>query len=126
MRKFALMNNLLLGGLWVADASDLPFPDKTFDSAAATGVLDYYSIEYIIPALTEIGRVLKPGSPFVVDTPNPDHPLTETMFQLEAYLGRIRANLPGQDEFENALSQYFAIQRTEPTRIMRTYFATSR
>lgn len=126
MRKFSLMNNLLLGGLWVTDASDLPFPDNTFDSAAATGVLDYYPIEYIVAALAESSRVLKSGAPFVIDMPNPDHPLTETMFQLEVYMGRIRADLPGQDEFEQALSQYFTIQNTEPTRIMRTYFATAR
>jgi SAM-dependent methyltransferase len=45
----------------------LPFPDASFDLAVATGVLEYADIEQ---AISELGRVLRPGGRAIVSLPN--------------------------------------------------------
>ena len=50
-----------------ADATNLPFPDNTFDAAVSTQVMEY--IEKIDAALSELHRVLRPaGRAVIVDT----------------------------------------------------------
>lgn len=46
----------------------LPFPDAYFASAFSNSVLEH--IPDIQPVLNEIGRVLKPGAPFLITTPS--------------------------------------------------------
>lgn len=48
----------------------LPFKDKEFD--AIFSVATWHLLENINLASSELGRVLKPGSPFLVVTANPD------------------------------------------------------
>jgi SAM-dependent methyltransferase len=45
----------------------LPFPDRSFDLAIATGVLEYADLE---AALSELARVLRPGGRAIVSLPN--------------------------------------------------------
>jgi len=51
-----------------ASVEDLPFPDASFDTIAATGVLEYTDVPR---ALAELARVLRPGASAVVSYPNP-------------------------------------------------------
>jgi SAM-dependent methyltransferase len=57
----------------VGDIERIPFPDSTFDGVVCLGVLEYLDSD--AKALTEIGRVLKPGGKAVVSTPNALCPL---------------------------------------------------
>ena len=45
----------------VAEAEQLPFPDDTFDVVFSYSVLQHFTKEEAVRALSEIGRVLRPG-----------------------------------------------------------------
>jgi ubiquinone/menaquinone biosynthesis C-methylase UbiE len=51
------------------EVESLPYPDKSFDAVAATGVLEYAEVG---PALHEIARVLRLGGRAVISYPNPE------------------------------------------------------
>jgi SAM-dependent methyltransferase len=51
-----------------ADGGRMPFPDRYFGSAISNSVLEH--IPGIEDVLKEVGRVLKPGAPFVFSVPN--------------------------------------------------------
>jgi ubiquinone/menaquinone biosynthesis C-methylase UbiE len=52
----------------VADAEALPFPDGYFDGGAAAGVIEYLPTDDKM--LSEVKRVLKPGSIFILNVTN--------------------------------------------------------
>lgn len=54
--------------LALADGAQMPFPDGTFGSVISNSVLEH--IPEVQAVLQEIGRVLKPGAPFVFCGPN--------------------------------------------------------
>lgn len=56
-----------------AMGSDLPFPNGSFAGAFSNSVLEH--IPELQPVLNEVGRVLRPGAPFVITTPS--HLFTE-------------------------------------------------
>ena len=58
-------------GLVNADGAEMPFPSDYFASGLSNSVLEH--IEHIDEVLADIGRVLKPGAPFVFCVPNPDY-----------------------------------------------------
>lgn len=51
-----------------AECEDLPYPDDTFDVVACIGVFGY--LDNVEEALTEIGRVLKPGGLLILSVRN--------------------------------------------------------
>jgi len=55
----------------VGDAEDLPFADGEFDSTVAAWML--YHVEDLDSALSELGRVLRPGGRFVAVTNGREH-----------------------------------------------------
>jgi ubiquinone/menaquinone biosynthesis C-methylase UbiE len=57
-----------LSGLVMADALHLPFPSGTFDKIECSEVIEH--IPEWTQAITEMSRVLKPGSKLVITTPN--------------------------------------------------------
>ncbi|MCP4724324.1 MAG: class I SAM-dependent methyltransferase [bacterium] len=120
-KKFTRKNNIEIGGLYAADASDLPFENEFFDTAAILGVLEYYDIEYIEKVLIELHRVIKSEGKIVIDFPNPNHPDVNTMIELENYLGRPRFNLPCIEEFEKALDLYFQTVEIDRNNLMIRY-----
>lgn len=56
----------------LADASNLPFPDQSFDRVIATEVLEHISDDRRV--LREIYRVLKPSGVAVITVPNANYP----------------------------------------------------
>jgi ubiquinone/menaquinone biosynthesis C-methylase UbiE len=68
-----LVQNRLLGGATVADATHLPFSDDSFDVVTANMVLEH--LENPGRVFTEIARVLSPGGHFVFVTPNLHSPV---------------------------------------------------
>lgn len=121
MERFVARRQISIGGLHVAEITELPFDDDFFDIADVIGVLEYCTLEYIQSALFELNRVLKPGAKVVLDIPNLEHPLVQTMFQLEQYLGR--PNIPHpRDPFEEILKPLFSIERADGSNVMLKYF----
>ena len=121
MQGFAANHHIPVGGLHVAEIVSLPYDDDFFDIAEAIGVLEYCTLNYTERALVELNRVLKPDARMVVDIPNLDHPLAETMFQLETYLGR--PNIPkSRTAFERLLTPLFAIDFADESHVMLKYF----
>ena len=125
-KKFTGENKIEIGGLYAAEASDLPFDNEFFDIAAIIGVLEYYDIEYIEKVLMELHRVIKSGGKIVVDFPNLNHPDVNTMIELENYLGRPRFNLPCIEEFENALDLHFQTVEIDRKNLMIRYNCISK
>jgi SAM-dependent methyltransferase len=121
MQGFVANHQISIGGLHVAEVADLPFETDFFDIADVIGVLEYCTLDHTERALAELNRVLKPGAKMVVDIPNLAHPLVETMFQLEDYLGRPNVPKP-QAAFERLLTPLFAIDRVDDSHVMLKYF----
>ena len=119
---FVKSNRITIGGLFVAEISNLPFSNNYFDIASAIGVLEYYEIDYCILALKELNRVLKVYGKLVIDIPNEKHPDVLTMVKYETYLGRTRKNIPSKKEILVALKKYFVIEDIDDSQLMLKYF----
>lgn len=121
MERFVAHRQISIGGLHVAEITNLPFDDNFFDIADVIGVLEYCTLEYIQSALLELNRVLRSRAKVVLDIPNLEHPLVQTMFQLEQYLGRPNVPHP-RDAFEEILKPLFSIERADDSHVMLKYF----
>ena len=121
MQGFVANHQIYIGGLHVAEVADLPFDADFFDIADVIGVLEYCTLDYTEWALAELNRVLKPDARMVMDIPNLAHPLVETMFQLEDYLGRPNVPKP-QAAFERLLTPLFAVDHVDDSHVMLKYF----
>jgi SAM-dependent methyltransferase len=125
MKEFAKENNILVGGIHVADAAHLPFEDRFFDIASLIGVLEYCTLQHSERILRELQRVLKKGARMVCDIPNPGHPYVNTMFRLEEFLGR--PNIPKQrEEIENLLKDHFVTDHVDDSLVMVKYFVRAK
>ncbi len=124
MKRYADKNNIIVGGLYIEDVSNMPFENSFFDIAAAIGVFEYCTMEYITLALLELHRVLKPGANAVIDIPNSDHPHAADMQRLETYLERPNFLHPRPD-FEKLLNSLFKIEKMDDSKVMIKYFIRS-
>ena len=55
------------------DGLHLPFPEGAFDAAGSFQVIEHVPENHLVPWLTEIRRVLRPGGTFYVSTLNLEH-----------------------------------------------------
>jgi len=125
MKSFVEEALISIGGLEVADISDIPYADDFFDIVMVIGVFEYVDLDYSEEALKELHRVMKPGARMVLDIPNPDNPHVETMFRLEEYLKR--PNIPkSRRQFERLLESLFSIVKTNDKHVMLKYFVRKR
>jgi SAM-dependent methyltransferase len=125
MNSFAEKRSIPVGGLEVAEITDLPYPDAYFDIALCIGVIEYVDLEYTAKSIRELHRVLKKGARLVIDIPNLDHPLVNVMFTLENYLGRPHI-IKDHEEFEKSLSPFFQTEKINDRHSMRKYFLSNR
>jgi SAM-dependent methyltransferase len=51
--------------------SHLPFPDDYFDVITALAVFEHIDQERLVPLLSEVARLLKPGGQYIMTTPAP-------------------------------------------------------
>jgi SAM-dependent methyltransferase len=121
MKRFAARGNIVVGGMELAEAAELPFADDFFDIAMAIGVLEYMDPEYAGRALAELGRVLRTGARAVFDIPNMEHPHAATMFRLEECLARPIFPHP-RAELEKMLARHFNIDKIDGHQVMLKYF----
>lgn len=121
MKRFISENNIKIGGLFLADASNLPFENNFFDMSALIGVLEYYPLDYIEASLKELNRVLKNNAKAVIDIPNPVHIHVNTMAKLEMYLCRTIL-INNRNKFEKILKPLFDTIMVDDSSVMITYF----
>ncbi len=125
MRRYVHKHHIQIGGLHVAEITNMPFEDSCFDIALLIGVLEYYSLHYTKRALEEMNRVLKPSAKLVVDIPNLAHAHVDIMFTLEAYLKR--PNIPKScEDFEKMLEPLFFIDKIDDAKVMLKYFVRNK
>ena len=94
--------------LRAGDNRNIPFPDNFFDYIASWDVLHYEGQEdYIIEALAEYNRVLKPGGRLFLSTVAPDH----TIFRNSKTLGNHRREISREDEFRKG-QVFFCVDET--------------
>lgn len=120
--SFVKTNRIIIGGLVLAEISNLPFTNDYFDMASAIGVLEYYGNDYNILALKELNRVVKQDGKLVIDLPSRKHPDTITMIKYETYLGRSRTTFSSKEEFIAALKKFFIIEDIDDSELMIKYF----
>lgn len=121
MQNFVNRKMINVGGLAVADITNLPYDDSFFDLATVIGVFEYFPIDYIEPGLKELYRVMKSGSRLVIDIPDPGHYLYEIMCGVENALNRpVFKTDPGQ--FRRLIEKNFRIKSVEIGEIMIKYF----
>ncbi len=68
-----------------SDGAQLPLPSASIGSAFSNSVLEH--IPHLDQVLQEVGRVLKPGAPFVFTVPNPGY---RTELSVPKFLRRMR------------------------------------
>lgn len=125
MKAFAEKENISVGGLEVAEITDLPYPDDFFDIALCIGVIEYVDLDYTRLSVRDLNRVLKKGGRLVIDIPNLGHPLVNVMFTLENFLGRPHI-IKSHEEFERALVPYFETVKINNRYAMRKYLVRKR
>lgn len=125
MKRYVDKHRIQIGGLYVAEITNMPFEESYFDIALLIGVLEYYSLLYVKRALEEMSRVLKPSAKLVVDIANMEHPYVNIMFKLEEYLNR--SNIPkSREDFEKILKPLFMIDTVDHSRVMLKYFVRNK
>ncbi|MEM6446382.1 MAG: class I SAM-dependent methyltransferase [Cyanobacteria bacterium J06642_2] len=62
-------------------------PDDTYDLAIATGMFYYYPVEYFETIWTDVRRICKPKTIWLVETVNPESPWAEEWGLLELHKG---------------------------------------
>lgn len=95
----------------VANASIIPFPDKTFDIVFSDNVLEH--LDKPIDVFREVYRVLKPGGVYLVKTPNKWHYVTLisrlTPHWFHQYVNKLR----GREESDTFPTLYKANSRRD-------------
>lgn len=71
----------------VADATDLPFGDASFDKAVAADFVEHVEDDVFLAMCAELRRVLVPGGTFAIYAPNPRH-LIERLKERELLLAQ--------------------------------------
>ena len=59
----------------LADVTELPFPDASFDKAVAADLVEHLDDDAFGRMLSEVARVLVPDGTLSIYTPNPRHPI---------------------------------------------------
>ena len=113
LREFSIKNALNIGGIYCVSIHETPFSDCYFDIGACIGVLEYFEKDFIIKALMEAYRIIKPDGKFVLDIPDNGNQMRQFMKSIESYMGRPDKFDLTPQEFNDILSDYFVIVKTE-------------
>ena len=99
----------------VADATQLPFADASFDKAVAADFVEHIEDETFVAMCAELRRVLVPGGLFAIYAPNPRH-LIERMKERDFVLAQnpTHIGLRDADHMRRVLEQGgFDVVRSE-------------
>ena len=109
LNEFVRENNISVGALHCGSVHDTPFADSYFDIGECIGVLEYYERDFVLQAVKEFHRILKPDAKFVLDIPNTESRSGKMMMAIEACMGRPDRFDMLPTEFEDIIKPYFEI-----------------
>jgi len=110
---------LPVGALHCGSIHETPFGGSFFDIGECVGVLEYYERDFVLKAIREFHRILKPNGKFVLDIPNVGSPSGRMAMLIEECMGRPdKFDLPPW-EFENMIEAYFEIEDSDRIRAER-------
>jgi SAM-dependent methyltransferase len=106
-------NDLSIGSLYCGSVHETPFAESYFDIGECIGVLEYYEKDFVLKAIKEFHRLLKPGGKIVLDIPNTESPSGRAMMLIEECMGRPDKFDMLPQEFEDMLKDYFEIDDSD-------------
>jgi SAM-dependent methyltransferase len=113
LHEFVAKKNISVGSLFHGSIHQTPFGDNSFDIGACIGVVEYYEKDFIVKAIREAHRIMKPDGRFVIDIPDIENPEFRIINLVEVHLGRpFNIDMP-PSEFEDTLLNYFEIEKKE-------------
>ena len=68
--EYIAENKSSIGSLYCGSVHETPFAESYFDIGDCVGVLEYYERDFVLKAIREFHRLMKPGGKFVLDIPN--------------------------------------------------------
>ena len=107
--EFIAKNRLTIGSLYCGSVHETPFAESYFDIGDCMGVLEYYDRDFVLKAIQEFHRLMKPNGRFVLDIPNIASPSGRMAMQIEEYMGRPDKFDMLPKEFEKIIENYFEI-----------------
>jgi len=105
-----------IGSLYCGSVHETPFAESYFDIGDCIGVLEYYRRDFVLKAIQEFHRLMKPGGKFVLDIPNIESPSGRAMMMIEEYMGRADKFDLLPQEFEHMIKDYFEIEDSDRLR----------
>jgi len=119
LKRFAAKNKLPIGSFQCGSIHETPFGDSFFDIGECIGVLEYYEKDFVLKAIREFHRIMKPNGKFVLDIPNVSSPSGRVAMLIEACMGRPDKFDMSPREFEDMLADYFEIVDSDRIRAER-------
>ena len=116
LNEYVNENNLSIGSLHCGSVHETPFAESYFDIGDCMGVLEYYEKDFVLTAIKEFHRILKPNGKFVLDIPNIESPSGRAMMLIEEYMGRPDRFDMLPQEFEDMIKDYFEIEDSDRIR----------
>ena len=110
-------NDLPIGSLYCGSMHETPFKDNYFDIGECIGALEYYEKDFVLKAVKEFHRLLKPDGKFALDIPNIKSPSGRAMMLIEEYMGRPDKFDMLPQEFEDMIKDYFEIEDSDRIRV---------
>ena len=111
--EYAAENNLSIGSLYCGSVHETPFAESYFDIGDCVGVLEYYDRDFVLKAIQEFHRIMKPHGKFVLDIPNIISPSGRMMMLIEEYMGRPDKFDMLPQQFEDMIKDYFEIEDSD-------------
>ena len=112
-------NAISIGSLYCGSVNETPFAESYFDIGECIGVLEYYEKDFVLKAMEEFHRILKPKGKFVLDIPNIESPSGRAMMLIEEYMGRPDKFDMTPQEFEDMIKDHFEIEDSDRIRAER-------
>ena len=122
LNEFVSGNNISVGALHCGSVHNTPFDDSYFDIGECIGVLEYYERDFVLQAIKEFHRIMKPNGKFVLDIPNIQSQSGKMMMAIEECMGRPDRFDMLPHEFEDMIAPYFEIVEKSGEHHMMMYF----
>lgn len=109
LNRFVAEKTLSIGSLYCGSIHETPFDESYFDIGECIGVLEYYENEFVLNAIKEFHRIMKPNGRLVLDIPNSNSPSGRMAMLIEGCMGRPDKFDMSPQEFEDMIKDYFEI-----------------